>query len=218
MRDMENRREKLIEYLTKAGYLTKPEVIAAMKKVPRHLFVPPELQEYAYEDTPLHIYEGQTISAPHMVAMMLELLELEKGQRVLEVGTGTGYHAALAAELVGEQGHVYTIENNERMYKFAVDNLKKTGYSHTVTAIYADGSVGLKEHAPYDRIFLTCAAPKPPPPLFSQLKEEGILLIPVGGRFYQELYRYTKKGSQLEKENFGGCIFVPLTGQYGFRH
>lgn len=218
MRDMESRREKLVEYLIRTGYLTKPETIEAMKKVPRHLFVPAEILEYAYEDTPLHIYEGQTISAPHMVAMMLELLVLKKGQRVLEIGTGTGYHAALVAELVGEEGHVYTMENNEKMYKFAVENLKKTGYSHIVTVIYADGSLGLKAHAPYDRIFLTCAAPKPPPPLFSQLKDEGILLVPVGGRFYQELYRYRKRGAQLEKENFGGCIFVPLTGKYGFRH
>ncbi|MEM4161213.1 MAG: methyltransferase domain-containing protein, partial [Thermoplasmata archaeon] len=129
MRDMETRREKLVEYLVHTGYLTKPEVIEAMKKVPRHLFVPEELQRFAYEDTPLHIYEGQTISAPHMVAMMLELLELKKGQRVLEIGTGTGYHAALVAELVGEQGHVYTMENNARMYRFAVENLKKTGYT-----------------------------------------------------------------------------------------
>ncbi|MGC9061081.1 MAG: protein-L-isoaspartate O-methyltransferase family protein, partial [Thermoplasmata archaeon] len=139
------------------------------------------------------------------------------GQRILEIGTGTGYHAALAAELTGEKGHVYTVENNLKMYRFASENLKATGYDHIVTVIYGDGSKGLPEYAPYDRIFLTCAAPKVPPPILSQLKDEGILLIPVGGRFYQELYRYRKKGKNLEKENFGGCIFVPLTGEYGYR-
>jgi protein-L-isoaspartate(D-aspartate) O-methyltransferase len=213
----EQKRARLIEHLIKRGYLSERRVIEAMHKVPRHLFVPEEIRKYAYEDTPLHIYEGQTISAPHMVAMMLELTDIRQGNRVLEIGTGTGYHAVLAAALAGETGHVYTVENNRRMYELAVQNIKNAGYAHLVTVVYGDGSKGLPEYAPYDRIFLTCAAPRVPPPLFTQLKDGGILLLPVGRRFYQELIRYKKNGTVIDKENFGGCIFVPLTGEYGFR-
>lgn len=213
----ETERKRLVQSLIDRGYISKKEVIAAMGKVPRECFVPLEYQDAAYYDCPLEIGEGQTISAPHMVGIMVENLNLEKGHKVLEVGGGSGYHAAIVAEIVGDSGHVYSVERIESLAKKAEENLKKCSFSNRVTIIIGDGSKGLPEFAPYDRIFVSCAAPTIPKNLIAQLKDGGKLLIPVGNRFFQDLIGCWKKGDRLLKENHGGCVFVPLIGEHGFK-
>lgn len=187
-----------------------------MSHVPREQFLPENLIESAYVDTPLPIGQGQTISAPHMVAIMVEQLGLEPGQRVLEVGAGSGYHAAVCAEVVGPEGHVYTVERITQLAAFAEENLRRTGYADTVTVVLADGSRGYPEKAPYDRIFVAAGAPDIPKPLEEQLADGGRLLVPVGGRAYQDLIRVERRGGGLSKENLGGCVFVPLVGEHGY--
>jgi len=215
--DFESERNNLVNSLRRRGYISSPEVDRAMRRVPREEFLPQDIRDDAYVDTPLPIGEGQTISAPHMVAIMAEQLDLKEGMKILEIGAGSGYHAAVCAEIVGPEGHVYTIERIAELASFAEENLKKAGYSKNVTVIFADGTRGLPEHAPYDRIFVAAGAPDIPSPLTDQLAEGGKLLVPVGGRFYQDLIRVEKKGEKLFKENLGGCIFVPLIGEYGYR-
>jgi protein-L-isoaspartate(D-aspartate) O-methyltransferase len=136
---------------------------------------------------------------------------------VLEIGGGSGYHAAVIAELVRPDGHVYSIERIRSLADHAKRNLEATGYADMVTTIVADGSMGYPGHAPYDRISVACGAPDVPPPLFEQIKEKGKMLIPVGGRIYQELYLVTKVNGKMKKEDRGGVLFVPLIGEYGFR-
>ena len=215
MVDLEFERNRLVDSLKERGYVTSIAVEEAMRRVPREEFLPADLRDEAYIDTPLPIGEGQTISAPHMVAIMIENLNLRPGLKVLEVGTGSGYHAAVCAEVIGPEGHVYTIERITELASVAEGNLKRTGYSKLVTVILGDGSKGLPEHAPYDRIFVAAGAPDVPQPLTAQLTPDGMLLVPVGGRWYQDLIRVTKKGSKLHRENLGGCVFVPLVGEYG---
>jgi protein-L-isoaspartate(D-aspartate) O-methyltransferase len=215
MVDFEHERNRLVDSLVRRGYINSKAVEEAMRRVPREEFVPPDIKIEAYVDTPLPIGEGQTISAPHMVAIMAEKLDLFPGAKVLEIGAGSGYHAAVCAELVAPGGHVFTIERISSLATFAEDNLKRTGYSKLVTVIFGDGTRGLPEHAPYDRIFVAAGAPSVPEPLTNQLKDGGELLIPVGGRYYQDLMRVRRKGSGLEEENLGGCVFVPLIGEHG---
>jgi len=207
-------RKHLIKRLKHYGITTN--VLDAMEKVPRELFVSERQKPYAYQDTPLSIGMGQTISAPHMVAIMCSLLRIEEGMTILEVGTGSGYHAAVMAELIKEKGHIYTIECNETLAHNANENLKKTGYTN-ITVIRGDGSEGLKEYAPYDRISVAAAAPEIPQPLIDQLKEgRGRMVIPIGTRHHQELYLVTKN-HKTRKEKKGGVAFVPLTGKYGIQ-
>jgi protein-L-isoaspartate(D-aspartate) O-methyltransferase len=215
MTDFEEERIRLVEGLRRRGYITSDEVEAAMKRVPRENFVPPNLVDEAYIDTPLPIGEGQTISAPHMVAIMIQRLDLAPGMKVLEIGAGSGYHAAVCAEMVAPDGHVFTVERILTLVKFAEDNLKKSGYSNLVTVVYADGTKGLPEHAPYDRVFVAAGAPDIPQPLVDQLADGGKMLVPVGGRFYQDLMKVERKGKRILKENLGGCVFVPLIGEHG---
>jgi len=223
--NFEEKRKKLVNNLKNRDYpvLTKPEVIRAMLTVPRHLFVPKNAESSAYIDSPLSIGSGQTISAPHMNAMMCEYLKLEVGDKVLEIGTGSGYHAALCAELVAPKnstnpGHVYTIERHEDLVKKAKVNLKKTGYDNIVTVILGDGSLGYPEEAPYDKVLVTAASPKKiPPPLRKQLKDGGILCIPAGSKgFGQDLYIIKKHGEDYDTKRITGVRFVPLIGKYGF--
>jgi len=188
-----------------------------MNRVPREEFLPEDLRDDAYVDTPLPIGEGQTISAPHMVAIMAEQLDLKEGMKILEIGAGSGYHAAVCAEIVGPEGHIYTIERIAELAAFAEANLKRTGYAKTVTVIFADGTRGLPDDAPYDRIFVAAGAPDIPAPLTDQLADGGKLLVPVGGRYYQDLIRVERRGDKLVKENLGGCVFVPLIGEYGYQ-
>lgn len=216
MTDFDAARRGLVDSLRRRGYVTKPEVARALGKVPREEFVPGNLRGEAYIDTPLPIGSGQTISAPHMVAMMAEALDLRPGQKVLEVGCGSGYHAAVVAELVSPGGHVYTVERLEELVDFAKANLSRTGYSETVTVVLSDGSVGLADEAPYDRIFVACGAPNVPGPLKAQMMDGGLMLIPVGGRMYQELVKVERRGGRYTTVNLGGCVFVPLIGAHGY--
>jgi protein-L-isoaspartate(D-aspartate) O-methyltransferase len=188
-------------------------VIEAMSRVPRELFVPEELRSEAYYDLPLPIGFGQTISAPHMVAIMCEILDLQEGMTVLEVGGGRGYHAAVMAYMVGPKGHVYSVERIPELVARARENLSKAGITN-VTMVEGDGSLGLPEHAPYDRISVAATAPKVPEPLKQQLRPGGKLVIPVGVGF-QELVLVTRKNGFVTEEKMG-VAFVPLIGKYGF--
>ncbi len=221
--NFEKDRRSLVESLRRQGILRSDTVIKAMLKVKREEYLPPEEREYAYVDSPLPIGSGRTISAPHMVSIMNEALELQLGLIVLEIGSGSGYHAATIAEIVAPEGassigHVYTIEIVPQLAKFAKENIEKTGYGDRVTIIEGDGSVGYFDKAPYDRIVVTAAAPRIPEPLLEQLKNDGIMVVPVGGQhMFQTLVVARKdRDGKVKMEDRGGCAFVPLTGKYGF--
>jgi len=215
-------KERLIERLKNMGYIRSEAVERAFRRVPREEFVLPHMRSDAYRDTPLPILKGQTISAPHMCAIMCEDLRLKEGNQVLEVGAGSGYHAALCAEIVAPAssstpGHVYTIEIIGDLVRFARENLERAGYADRVTLIRGDGGLGLPEHAPFDRILVTAAAPAVPPPLVEQLAPGGVMLIPVGSRgFFQSLVIVEKTSdSKIRQRHWGGVAFVPLTGRFG---
>jgi len=210
------RRNKLVDKLRASGYVVSLEVERAMRTVPRELFVPDRLIGEAYIDSPLPIGKGQTISAPHMVAIMLEEMNLETGMKVLEIGGGSGYHAAVAAEIVKPGGKVFTIERIPELVEFAKSNLMRSGYSQHVEVNLGDGSLGLPDRAPFDRIFVACGAPDVPLPLIEQLSDGGVILVPVGGRHFQDLIKVTKKNDKLLREKRGGCVFVPLIGEHGY--
>ena len=202
----------MVALLRRRGIST--EVLEAMNRVKRHLFVPPELRDQAYGDYPLPIGGGQTISAPHMVAMMCDYLKLERGDKVLEIGAGSGYHAAVIAELIGAEGRVYTVERLALLVDFAMRNLREAGYKNVVV-VSGDGTLGLPEYAPFNKICVTCAAPAVPPPLLEQLETGGRMVIPIG-RYIQELYLVEKKNG-IEKQSKCEVVFVPLIGRFGFK-
>jgi protein-L-isoaspartate(D-aspartate) O-methyltransferase len=218
--------EKLIDSLTRQSILRTPNIIKAMQAVPRTKFLPSDAQVHSTTDTPLPIGYGQTVSAPHMVAIMNEALQLETGQKILEIGAGSGWHAATLAETVApkesprsEWGHVFTVEINLNLAETARKNIRNTGYNDRVTIIVGDGSKGYPEKAPFDRVVVAAAAPDIPQPLIDQLKTSGILLIPVGSiSLFQTLMKVTKRADgKLEQENLGGVAFVPLIGEYGHK-
>lgn len=209
-----DRRKCLVSTLKRQGRITLPEVEQAFLKVPREVFLPKTLKDRAYVDAPLEIGHGQTISAPHMVAIMCEALDIHPHQTILEIGSGSGYHAAIVAHIVGSRGRVYTIERHTSLVNQAKENLKKAGVTNVVVE-HGDGSEGLSQHAPYDRVYVTCASPNIPQPLLDQLVDGGKLLIPVG-RIICTLKRIEKKGTTITETDLGGCAFVPLVGKYGF--
>ncbi len=217
-----HRRRILVERLVAGGVVKDKKVIDALMRVPREIFLPKELRDQAYDDTPLPIGYGKTISAPHMVAIMDEALELEEDQKILEIGAGSGYHAATIAEIIVKQqktrGHVYTVEIVPELVGQARKNLKKASYASAVTVVLGDGSLGYMEKAPYDRILVTAAAPQVPPTLLEQLKPKGLLVIPVGGQYsFQKLVVARKDvKNKVRFEDRGGVAFVPLLGKYGF--
>ena len=185
-------------------------VLAAMGTVKRHLFVPPSERSASYSDHPLPIGYGQTISQPYIVALMTEKLEVKKGQRILEIGTGSGYQAAVLAEMGAE---VRTIEIVKELSESASKRLKDLGYTNTKVK-YGDGYFGWEEEGPFDAIIITAAANHIPPPLLAQLKEGGRLIIPLGSvRYYQTLTLITKKGEKMDVEHISGVVFVPMTGK-----
>ncbi|MCH6232907.1 protein-L-isoaspartate(D-aspartate) O-methyltransferase [Cognataquiflexum rubidum] len=201
-------REQMVKNQIEARGITDQEILRAMRKVPRHLLVPEDQRVYAYEDRPLPIGEGQTISQPYIVAYMTDLIAPKKYMKVLEIGTGSGYQAAVLAEMVEE---VYTIEIVENLGKRAKKDLDNLGYTNINFRI-GDGYQGWKENSPFDAIIVTAAAEKVPQPLIDQLKEGGKMVIPVGpeGKV-QDLLLLEKSKDQIKTTNLGPVRFVPFT-------
>jgi len=192
--------------------IKEKRILDAFYKVERHKFIPEELRGSAYADFPLPIGEGQTISQPYIVALMTEYLALTGQEKVLEIGTGSGYQAAILAELVKE---VYTIERFSSLAEKARSVFKELGYTN-VSVKVQDGTLGWPEEAPFDRIIITAASPRIPLPLSEQLKENGLLIVPLGDGFTQVLTLADKKKEKLELSQICGCVFVPLVGKYGY--
>ncbi len=205
-------RQQMVHQHLELRDIRDARVLAAMRKVPRQEFVADESRKHAYADAPLPIGDSQTISQPYIVALMTQLLELEPTDTVLEIGTGSGYQAALLAELTHQ---VYSLERLRGLATRARDVLDRLGYSN-VLVIEGDGSLGLPEHAPYDAIVVTAAAPKAPPALKDQLAESGRLVVPVGGRGGQMLERWTRQGQRVTVEEMVPVAFVPLVGDQGW--
>jgi protein-L-isoaspartate(D-aspartate) O-methyltransferase len=204
-------RQSLVENWIETRGIKNPDVIRAMKTVPRHKFVLEEYIDYAYHDHALPIGYGQTISQPYIVALMTELLNLKEGDKVLEIGTGSGYQAAV----LGELGYVdvYTIEIVPELAERAANTLIEAGYTH-IHAKQGDGYYGWEEFAPYDAIIVTAAPDHLPAPLVDQLTDGGVLVIPIGPPGgYQTLWQFYKEGDELKAYNQGGVIFVPFTGE-----
>jgi protein-L-isoaspartate(D-aspartate) O-methyltransferase len=203
----------MVECQIEARGIHHPLVISAMQEVPRHLFIPPPYDRSAYDDCPLPIGNGQTISQPYIVALMTALLDPEPGDRVLEIGAGTGYQAAVLARIV--RG-VTTIERLAPVAALARKNLESLGVRNA-KVIEADGTLGYPTGAPYNGILITAATPDVPQPLIDQLAEGGRLVAPVGGREIQELEKLVRHGNMISRSYFGGVRFVPLIGQHGWR-
>ncbi|MCK6617432.1 MAG: protein-L-isoaspartate(D-aspartate) O-methyltransferase [Cyclobacteriaceae bacterium] len=203
-------RKKLVKILEKKG-ITDPRVLQAIGKVPRHVFFDNALLEHAYQDKAFPIGEGQTISQPYTVAFQTEKLEVKPGDKVLEIGTGSGYQACILLEL-GAQ--VYTIEYNKKLYEKAKSFLPRIGYKPYF--YLGDGSKGLPAKAPFNKILVTAGAPVVPEALIHQLADNGVLVIPVGDREKQRMVRIRKKNGHLSKEEFDYFSFVPLLGEKGW--
>lgn len=206
-------REQMVEEQLLARGISDARVLAAMRAVPRHLFVGPTLQQRAYEDSPLPIDAAQTISQPYMVALMSQLLELKGTERVLEVGTGSGYQAAVLAELAAE---VFTIERIETLAEAADFRLRSLGYGERIRVRAGEGADGWPERAPFDAIIVTAAVREVPRPLVTQLASTGCMVLPLGEAELQGLARIRKHGTQLQLDYMGECRFVKWIGQYGW--
>ena len=212
---MESSNKRLVEYLVSMGY-ADARVANAMLSVDRKLFVPVQLESQAYHDCPLPIGFGQTISAPSIVAVMSKELDVRDGMRVLEVGAGSGYHAAILSQLVGEKGAVFSVERIPEIAELAKQNLSRIGCKN-VEIVVGDGTKGYSQKAPFDRIIVTAAAPSIPAPLVEQLKEDGKFIIPVGSTpYWQDLVLLEKKHGEITQRNLLPVMFVPLIGEYGF--
>jgi protein-L-isoaspartate(D-aspartate) O-methyltransferase len=207
--DVAAKRQQMVQQQLMARGIHEERVLAAMAKVPREEFIPPSLRAESYEDGPLQIGHGQTISQPYIVAFMTEQLRPKPSDRVLEIGTGSGYQAAILAELVAE---IYTIEIIEPLAKTAEATLRRLGYKN-VHVKAGDGYKGWPEHAPFDAITVTCAPDHVPQPLIDQLKEGGRMIIPVGEFGNQELYLLEKKNGELQRRAVLPVRFVPMTGE-----
>ena len=210
--DFAEQRRMMAEGQLRRRGIADERVLAAMGKVPREQFIPERQRRFAYDDSALSIGEGQTISQPYMVAKMLELLACRPEHRVLEVGAGSGYQAALLAELAAE---VYAIEIVETLAEGARQVLSRLGYEN-VSIVVGDGTLGYPEAAPYDRVIVAAAAPQVPPPLAEQVAEGGRLVAPVGSRGVQTCIIGSKEDGELRIERSIGCVFVPLIGQHGW--
>ncbi len=208
----ENQRRDMVDYQLISRGISDQRVISVMKKVPRHKFVPENIRDASYEDCALPIGEGQTISQPYMVAIMTELLDLTGNEKVLEIGTGSGYQAAILAELSSK---VYSIERIKLLAERAKKVLEELGYKN-IEIIVGDGSQGYEKTSPYDGIIVTAGCPDIPKTLVEQLAEGGRLVIPVGERFHQILTKVIKHGTETTVEEGIGCVFVPLIGKYGW--
>ncbi len=205
-------RNKLVKILQKKG-ISEPRVLDALSRVPRHVFFENALIDHAYQDKAFPIGEGQTISQPYTVAFQSEKLEIRPGDKVLEIGTGSGYQACILLELGAK---VYTIEYNRNLFERTRDFLPQLGYKPFF--FYGDGSKGLPAKAPFDKIIVTAGAPVIPTSLIDQLAENGILIIPVGDREKQSMVRIIKRGGKLLREEFPNFAFVPLLGEQGWKN
>jgi protein-L-isoaspartate(D-aspartate) O-methyltransferase len=204
-------RMRMVDNQIRRRGVTDQDVLEAMERVPRHEFVPEEFKSQSYADRPLPIGHGQTISQPYIVALMTELLQLRSTDRVLEIGTGSGYQAAILSEIVAE---VYTIEIVEALAMESSERLERLGYANVHT-LHADGYYGWEEHAPFDAIIVTAAPDHIPQPLVQQLKDGAKLVLPVGPPGgYQTLWEVTKTGQEVTKRNVTNVLFVPLTGEH----
>lgn len=214
MNNLEKMRKVMIEHHLKARGIKDPAVLQAMREVPREAFLPESMAEFAYKDSPLPIGRGQTISQPYIVAAMTELLKLTNDARVLEIGTGSGYAAAILSRIAAE---VYTIERYEDLAKAAQIRFRDLGYDN-IHVLNGDGTLGWPEHAPYDRIVVTAGAPEIPQPLKKQLAVGGHLVIPTGSSRTQELRRITRTAEDMfEEEDLFSVRFVPLIGDAGWQ-
>jgi protein-L-isoaspartate(D-aspartate) O-methyltransferase len=204
------KRQAMIDMDIKGRGIKDKKVLEAMGKIPRELFVDESKRSKAYADQPLPIGEGQTISQPYVVSLMTEALSLKPSDRVLEIGTGSGYQAAVLAEIVKE---VYTIEIRKTLVETAARRLKDMGYKN-IEVKFGDGYFGWEEHAPFDAVLITASANHIPPPLIKQLKEGGRLILPLGSTlFHQTLTLVTKQKGDLKMEQMGGVVFVPMVGE-----
>ena len=206
-------REAMVTNQIEARGIHDPKVLSAMRRVPRHLFVNEALMDQAYADHPLPIGDQQTISQPYIVALMTEALELKKEDRVLEIGTGSGFQAAVLAEIAFR---VYTIERNRTLYSNARKLFDELRYFNIIPR-YGDGTFGWKEESPFDAIIVTAGAPEVPDTLVDQLAVGGRLVIPVGSTFSQQMVKIYKDETGIHEDDLGGCRFVKLVGQHGWR-
>ncbi len=207
-------REEMVRKQIEARGVKDPNVLSAMRKIPRHLFVSEALMDQAYGDFPLPIGEQQTISQPYIVAEMSQTLQLKKDDRVLEIGTGSGYQAAVLAAIVSR---VYTIERIHSLF-IRTRNLFDTLKYHNIVTRYSDGTSGWKEESPFDAIIVTAGSPKIPDTLINQLAVGGRLVIPVGDVHSQELIQLYRDSCGIKKKNLGGCRFVKLVGEHGWKN
>ncbi len=212
MMNFRKARDRMVETQLAGRGIRNHRVLEAMRRVPRHLFVEEALQEQAYSDYPLPIGEKQTISQPYIVALMSEVLELKGDEKILEIGTGSGYQAAILAELADR---VFSVERFPPLAYRASQILKKRGYQNILIRV-ADGSLGWPEEAPFDGIMVTAGTPKIPQPLTDQLRVGGRLVLPVGDRLSQELVLVERTPEGIRKTDFGGVRFVDLVGKWGW--
>ena len=206
-------REEMVRHQIEARGIKSPKVLSAFRRVPRHLFVSEALRDQAYGDYPLPIGEQQTISQPYIVAEMTQALDLNEDDRVLEIGTGSGYQAAILSQIVYR---VYTIERKRSLYLQARSLFDKL-YYHNIVMKYADGSKGWHEESPFDGIIVTAGAPRIPEVLIDQLAEGGRLVVPVGNQHTQELIKIFRENKNIRQTNLGGCRFVKLVGEHGWK-
>jgi protein-L-isoaspartate(D-aspartate) O-methyltransferase len=204
--------ERLIKKLREKG-INDEKILDAFRRVPRHLFVDPIFYAQAYDDNALPLGDGQTISQPFVVALMTQWLQLGKDDKILEIGTGSGFQTAILAQF---SRRVYTIERQQNLGDAARKRLREMGYENVVFKI-GDGSHGWIQHAPFDRIIVTAGAPVLPPSLAGQLSIDGVMVIPTGDKHHQNLEVYEKKAEGLEKNSAGGVVFVPLIGKEGWK-
>ncbi|MFL7809819.1 MAG: protein-L-isoaspartate(D-aspartate) O-methyltransferase [Anaerolineae bacterium] len=210
--DLARERKEMVRRQIKGRRIQDELVLEAMRTVPRHRFVPPYVRGSAYRDAPLPIGEGQTISQPYVVAFMTAALQLSGGEKVLEIGTGSGYQAAVLALIAGE---VISVERLPRLAEEARRTLAELGYDN-VRVVVGDGTQGWPEEAPYDAIMVTAASPEVPAPLLQQLADGGRLVAPVGPRHTQQLVRVRREGEEFGREDLLGVAFVPLIGEHGW--
>ena len=217
--DFKKQRENLVKHLKNMGYIKSKAIEQAMLKVKREQFVWDRYKADAYADTPLPIPGGVTISAPHMHAIFMSALKLKQGDKVLEIGAGSGILLAYMKEVVGPNGKVYGIEIIPETYEFAKHNLQRARYEKKVKLLLGDGSKGLPKYAPYDKIIASASAPKIPKPWVEQLKTGGIIVTPIGptGGRQDLIYVEKTKEGKIIRKNLGSVIFVPLVGRFGYR-